>query len=171
MMDTEPNKVSIVVTGLAWMGGGIRSVESAIEDMLTNASDEIQVAAYMITGGAGEFLRLVQNCLYRGVRVTMIVNRLETQPEEIRAVIKDMARQFHHFVLLDFNPKDEQEYLHAKIMVADRSTALVGSPNLSWRGLVVNHELAVVITGPAAAKIAGLLDSLGRDPRTSVVKV
>lgn len=171
MTDTEANKVSIVVTGLAWMGGGIRSVESAIEDMLTNASDEIQVAAYMITRGAREFLRLVQNCLYRGVRVTMIVNRLETQPEEIRAVIKDMTRQFHHFILLDFNPKDEQEYLHAKIMVADRSTALVGSPNLSWRGLVLNHELAVVITGPSAAKIAGLLDTLGRDPRISAVEV
>lgn len=171
MTDTEANKVSIVVTGLAWMGGGIRSVESTIEDMLTNASDEIQVAAYMITGGAGEFLRLVQDCLHRGVRVTLIVNRLATQPEEIRTVIKDMARRFHHFVLLDFHPKDEQEYLHAKIMVADRSTALVGSPNLSWRGLVLNHELAVVITGPAAAKIGSLLDALGRDPRTSVVKV
>ena len=170
MMDTEQNKVTIVVTGLAWMGGGIRSVESAIEDMLTNASDEIQVASYMITGGAGEFLRLVQNCLHRGVRVTIIVNRFETQPEEIRATIRDMIQRFHHFVLLDFNPKDEQEYLHAKIMVADRSTALVGSPNLTWRGLVLNHELAVVITGPAASKIAGLLDSLERDPRTSVVK-
>ena len=171
MTDTEANKVSIVVTGLAWMGRGIRSVESAIEDMLTNASDEIQVAAYMITGGAKEFLQLIQNCLYRGVRVTLIANRLATQPKEIRDQIKDMTQRFHHFIVLDFNPKDEKEDLHAKIVVVDRSTALVGSPNLSWRGLVLNHELAVVITGPTAAKIASLLDTLGRDPRTSVVEV
>jgi len=171
MTHAGANRVTIVVTGLAWMGRGIRSVESAIEDMLTNASDEIQVAAYMITGGAKEFLQLLQNCLCRGVRVTLIVNRLATQPKEIQAVIKDMTQRFHHFILLDFNPKRAEEYLHAKIVVVDRSTALVGSPNLSWGGLVLNHELAVVITGPAAAKIGSLLDALGRDPRTSVVEV
>lgn len=169
MNHTCVNKVSIVVTGLAWMGRGTRSVESAIEDMLTKASEEIQVAAYMITEGANEFLQLVQNCLYRGVRVTLIVNKLATQPNKIQAVIKDMTHRFQHFVVLDFNPKSAKENLHAKIVVVDRSTALVGSPNLTWRGLVLNHELAVVITGPTAAKIASLVDELGRDPRTSAV--
>jgi len=171
MTEQEMNKVGIVVTGLAWMGRGTRSVQSAIENMLTNASDEIQIAAYMITRGAKELLKLIQNSLYRGVRVTLIVNRLATQPKEIQAQIKDMTQQFQHFILLDFNPKKAEEDLHAKIVVVDRSTALVGSPNLSWRGLVLNHELAVVITGPAAAKIGSLLDALGRDTRTSVVKV
>lgn len=167
----EANNVSIVVTGLAWMGHGIRSVESAIEDMLINASDEIQVAAYMITQGAKDFLQLIQNCLYRGVRVTLIVNRLATQPKEIQAQIKNMSKRFRHFILLDFNPRKADEDLHAKIVVVDRSIALVGSPNLSWKGLVLNHELAVVIIGPAAAKIGSLLDALGRDPRTTMVEV
>jgi len=152
------------------MGGGIRSVESAIEDMLTKASDEIQVAAYLITKGAIEFLRLIQGCLYRGVRVTLIINRFATQPKEIQTEIRDLAQRFRHFTLLDFDPERADEDLHAKIVVVDRSTALVGSPNLSWRGLVLNHELAVVITGPSAVRIARLLDALAADSRTSVVE-
>jgi len=170
MTQTEINKVTVVVTGLAWMGRGIRSIDSTIEEMLTNASDEIQVAAYMITKGAEGFIKLMSHCLSRGVRVTFIVNRFRNQPKEIQHVIVQLARQFPHFNLLEFDPKDENEDLHAKLMVVDRSKALVGSPNLSWKGLIFNHELAVIVEGPAAARIGNLIDILAKDSRSRAVK-
>jgi cardiolipin synthase len=170
MTQTEINKVTVVVTGLAWMGRGIRSIDSTIEEMLTHASDEIQVAAYMITKGAEDFIRLISQCLSRGVRVTFIVNRFRNQPKEIQSIIAQLRRRFPHFNLLEFHPKDENEDLHAKLIVVDRSKALVGSPNLSWKGLVLNHELAVIVVGPAASRIGNLIDILAKDSRTKPIK-
>lgn len=170
MTQREVNTVSVVVTGLAWMGRGTRSITSTIEEMLTSALDEIQVAAYMITRGAEDFIKLVDHCLSRGVRVTLIVNRFRKQPKEIQNIVVQLVRRFPHFNLLEFDPTDQSEDLHAKLIVVDRSKALVGSPNLSWKGFVLNHELAVIIEGPAAARIGNLLDTLAKDSRTKVIK-
>lgn len=171
MTQVNSDKVTIVVTGLSWMGHGIRSIESTIEEMLTNASDEIQIAAYMITKGGEDFIKLIKHCLSRGVKVTLIVNRFGKQPLEIQNLIAQLANLFPHFTLLEFNPKDENEDLHAKLIVVDRSKALVGSSNLSWKGLTLNHELAVVIEGPKAAKVGNLIDVLANDSRTRSVKL
>lgn len=170
MIGGDPNNVNIVVTGLAWMGHGVGSVESAIERMLTDASNEIQVATYMVTQGADEFLQLIRDCLSRGIQVTLILNRFSEQPERIRNRIEQMAQTFGHFFTFDFNPRKKRGDLHAKIIVVDRSIALVGSPNLSWGGLVTNHELAFLVEGPAASTVARLLDILVKDSRTRAVK-
>lgn len=165
------NKVTIVVTGLAWMERGIRSTYSIVEDMLANASDEIQVATYMITEGAMDFIQLLTNCLNKGVRVTLVVNRFSKQPQKIQTAISQLARDFLHFDLFEFCPKDKMEDLHAKLIVVDRSKALVGSSNLSWKGLIMNHELAVLVEGPVAARIGRLVDALAKDTRTRPVKL
>jgi cardiolipin synthase len=169
MTKTNFANITIVVTGLAWMGHGIRSIDSTIEEMLTEASDEIQVATYTITKGAKGFIQLLSDCLNRGVRVTLILNRFGEQPRETQTAVAQLARQFPHFRLFEFNPEDKMEDLHAKLVVVDRSIALVGSSNLSWKGLTLNHELALLIKGPAAAKVGNLIDILGKDTRTTSV--
>ena len=67
--------------------------------------------------------------------------------------------------VLDFSSPDPEEDLHAKVVVADRTRALVGSANLSRHGLIINHELAVVIEGPPAGEVARTIDLLMRDRR------
>lgn len=165
MTSKNIDKVTIAVTGLAWMGHGIGSVYTTIEELLTSACDEIQIAAYGITPGAKEFLELIAACLSKGLIVTLIVNKFGKQPKEIQKMIGELARRYPHFNLFGFQPKERNEDLHAKLIVVDRSRALIGSPNLTWRGLVSNHELAVVVDGPAAGTVAGLLDMLARDSR------
>jgi len=169
MTKIDFNNLTVVVTGLAWMGHGIRSIDSTIEEILTEASDEIQVAAYMITEGGKDFIRILSDCLNRGVRATLILNRFREQPKETQTAIAQLVRQFPHFRLFEFDPKDNMEDLHAKLIVVDRSIALVGSSNLSWKGLILNHELAVLIKGPAAAKVGDLIDVLTKDTRTKPV--
>lgn len=55
---------------------------------------------------------------------------------------------------------DEQIDLHAKLVVIDRQKAIVGSSNLSRRGLLTNYELALVVEGMAVAEIANVVDRL-----------
>lgn len=168
---TDPNieKTEIVVTGLAWMGHGIRSIDSTIEGILEEATDEVQVAAYMITESAKKFIQLISNCLCRGVKVTLILNRYDTQPKKIRKEISELVNDFAHFKVFNFNPKNKFEDLHAKLIVIDRHKALVGSSNISWKGLILNHELAILLEGPTAKNVGSLIDVLTKDSRTEPI--
>ncbi len=169
MSHTKADKVTIAVTGLAWMGHGIRSINSILEEMLPQTNDEIQIVAYRITRGATGFLDIVTACLSRGIKVNIVVNRFDKQPIEIKKRLLKLASQFRHFELFDFSPENINEDLHAKLIVLDRSSALIGSSNITWRGLVLNHELGVIVEGQSASKIGSLIDSLTRDSRTKRV--
>jgi phosphatidylserine/phosphatidylglycerophosphate/cardiolipin synthase-like enzyme len=164
--DTE---VSVAATGTAWVGSGVGSVNTAIEQLLEKTENEIQIVVYDVTGGADEFLRLLRTLLARGVQCTMVVNRFTEKPAEIQEGLRKMSVRFPQFQLFSFDPPSELEDLHAKIIIRDRREALVGSANLTWKGLVHNHELAVVVSGPPASTLAGLIDSLIRDQRAGRV--
>ena len=161
--------LAIAVTGTAWMGGGVGSVQSAIEELFDKADCEIQIAVYEMTAGATKFLNRLRVCLARGIRVTMIINRYEDKPPPIRKRLEFLAKRFPHFEILNFQPENEMEDLHAKIIIVDRNRALVGSANLTWKGLVGNHELAVIVYGPVASKIGELFDRLSQDHRITRV--
>lgn len=157
--------VSVVATGTAWVGSGVGSVNTAIENMLRKATTEVQIAVYDMTGGADEFLVMVRGLLARGIPVTLVVNRFDKKGTRLKDGLNGLAARYRHFGLYDFAPRDEMEDLHAKVVVRDRAEALIGSANLTWRGMVLNHELAVIVSGTAASTVARLIDDLARDPR------
>lgn len=152
-------KVQVVVSGLGWMGSGIGSIESAIEDLLKNAQDEILLTAYSI-GKADPIFDLLESALARGVRVRMVVNRLSEQHGSIQHRLQHLQKKYSHFYLHSFQPGGDRGDLHAKILVVDRKSALVGSSNLSYNGMVLNHELAVLLDEEAACQIAKGIDML-----------
>jgi phosphatidylserine/phosphatidylglycerophosphate/cardiolipin synthase-like enzyme len=162
----QENSLSIAVSGTAWMGGGVSSVQFAIEELLTNAESEVLIAIYEITETNRGFIDLLRTCLARGIRVTLIINRYMDKSPIVRNKLETLKVKFPYFDIFDFRPERRAEDLHAKIMVVDRQHALVGSANLTWKGLVGNHELAVLVSGRTASKIGSLLDKLFRDSRT-----
>ncbi|MEJ5347018.1 MAG: phospholipase D family protein, partial [Chloroflexus sp.] len=72
----------------------------------------------------------------------------------------ELQKKYRHFQLYPFNPGNERGDLHAKVLVVDRKRALVGSSNLSYNGLILNHEMAVLIDGQEAATIGVAIDRL-----------
>jgi len=59
----------------------------------------------------------------------------------------------------------EQRYTHAKLVIADGTTALLGSTNWSWMSVNKNNEADVLITDPALAGFyADVADALWDDP-------
>ncbi len=154
------SNAQIVVSGLAWMGSGIGSIESAIEDLLKSAEDEILLTAYSI-GNADHIFDLLESALARGVIVRMAVNRLSEQNGSVQNRLKYLQSKYPHFYLHSFQPDGERGDLHAKVLVVDRKSALVGSSNLSFNGMVLNHELAVVLQDPeSASQTAKAIDRL-----------
>ena len=80
----------------------------------------------------------------------MVVNRFANQRESVRKSLLELARKYNTFVIKSFNPQDKREDLHAKLIVIDHSAALVGSANLSFKGMVANHEVMVKMSGKMA---------------------
>jgi phosphatidylserine/phosphatidylglycerophosphate/cardiolipin synthase-like enzyme len=119
------------------------------------------MSAYSMTSGSGRVLEALERALATGVRCTILVNKFDEQQASIQSFLLRLASEYPgHACVYDIPSDNGADGLHAKIMVADRAVALVGSANLSARGLVTAHELAVVIRGHSAEIIASVVDRL-----------
>lgn len=153
------SEVRVLVSGLAWMGSGMGSIEAAIEELLGTAQREILLTAYTI-GQADYIFALLEMALIRGVEVRMVVNCLNEQHSSVQKQLKNLRDKYPHFYLYSFEGREEQSNLHAKVLITDRQKALVGSSNLSYRGMVVNHEMAVLVSGKEATEAGMVIDRL-----------
>lgn len=160
----------VVVSGSAWMGSGLGSIESALYRLFTQANDEITIVAYAISSATPLLFQQLAAALQRGIRVRSLVNRFALQPPSVQQHFQNLHQSFPHLLrLYSFTPQSDEADLHAKIVLVDRYYALVGSANLSLRGLMDNHELGVVIEGAGAADIARAVDLLFASPYVSPI--
>jgi len=151
--------VNVVVTGIDWMGGGVGSIESAMRQLFQDAKQEILLTVYAVTSGADMLFEWLEMALSRGVDIKMIVNRLNEQTPVVNSKLHYLDSTYPHFHLYDFTSVEYVD-LHAKLIVIDRQKAMVGSSNLSKRGLLTNYELALTVEGIAATEIASVVDRL-----------
>lgn len=160
----------VVVTGLSWMGSGIGSIESAIDELFDEATSEIILAIHTIGTGADLIYQWIESALVRGVQVTLVIDYLGEQPRDVVTRLHLLKGKYLHFSLLDFQGKEESA-LHAKTIVVDHRLALVGSSNISRRGLLTNHEIAVITDGEIAADVGRAMDALIASPYVRHVNV
>lgn len=153
------NGVTVAVTGLAWMGSGIGSIETSMESLFRESRQEILITAYAVSNAADMILNWMEGSLSRGVLIRFAINKLNEQPQGVARRLNELNQIFPHFHLYTFQG-DGDEDLHAKVIVADRNSAIVGSSNLSRRGLHTNHELALIVKGQGAQAVAEALDKL-----------
>jgi cardiolipin synthase len=140
-----------------------------MEDTLLKANEEILIAAYSLSESSFDLIEVLRTALQKGVRVIMVINRFEEQPSTIRKKLQELNEAFEYMIINNFSPEDKREDLHAKIVVADYSKALIGSANITWKGLVSNHEIMLSIAGPSAWKMGKLIVDLSRNPNSRVV--
>lgn len=163
-MIKKENNIDIIVTGLNWMKFGTRSIRAILEDMILSSTDEIQIVIYVISTGGNEFIDILADSLYKGIKVVLIINSLYSNDKEILEKLIKLSKLFNNFYLLNWDAA-ENEILHAKVIVVDRKIAFIGSSNLTWGGLTRNYEIGVKLEGPIVNKISELIDILGKDKK------
>jgi len=157
------DRVSVVTTGLGWLGGGTGAIERALIQLIERAQRELILAVYAMSTGPARVWEALERAADGGISCTLVVDRFSSQNVVTRERLRALrARHSSTFRLLDFVGEAESDHLHAKIVVADRRWALVGSANLTVHGMLLAHELAVVIDGPSAEQIAARVEMLGR---------
>lgn len=155
------DQVSIAVTGTGWLGAGAPAVERVLAELIASAQQEIMLTAYSITPGSDRIWAEFQRALATGIRVAVVIDRLEKQHPDSRSLLHQLLTTYpDSFSLYDFAEDDVSTGLHAKVVVIDRRVALVGSANLSLRGMVSAHEMAAIVRGPTADRIAERVDAL-----------
>ena len=167
----KDESIRVVVSGSAWMGSGLGSIESALYRLFAQANDEVIVVAYAISSATTMLFQQLAELLQRGIRVRLLINRFPSQPPGAQQHLRELYQHFSHLLqIISFTPRSDEADLHAKLVVVDRRYALVGSANLSLRGLMDNHELGVVIEGAGAAEIARAVDLLLASPYAAPVR-
>lgn len=152
---------SISVTGDFWLGTkNIDSILNTLRTVLCDAEHSVKMTAYSLTYST-EFFDLLESVLKKEFPVTLIINRYENEDfDGVRSLVSRLMKKYPNFVVKTFNP-DEGD-LHAKIVVIDHQLencqALIGSANLSWRGIAKNHELLIKLTGDSAETVGDLFD-------------
>ena len=150
--------IEVLATGQKFLKHGLRGTGPVIEDLISGATDEIHMLAYIVTPHAKHVLDLLEAALERGVRITIVANRLTGQSPAVVSRFKRLSKAYRYFHVADFDmPKGE---LHAKVIVADRKRAVVGSANFSFGGMTKNYEIGVRLEGREAWKLSKLIDSL-----------
>ena len=164
------NYIRVVVSGSSWMGNGFGSIESALHDIFTLADDEVIIVAFTVSGAIQAFFQEIVQLLEHSVRIRMLINRYDEQHESERATLSKLQQRYPGlFRLFSFVPDQQEADLHAKIILVDRRYALVGSANLSLRGLMDNHELALWVEGDALADITRAVDLLFKSAQTVAI--
>ena len=157
---------TILATKTDMIGGGVRGTGPAIRELIEEAKDEIHILAYSMTEEAVSFIRLLESGLDRGLRVVLVINRLGGQNGRVAAILHSMNRRYGRFTLGDFDDPDGWD-LHAKVLVQDRRAAVIGSANISWRGMEKNIEIGILVRDGSAWRLSSIIDDLAARTRVA----
>jgi len=154
----DKTKIDILATGNLLVGKGIRSIETVTMELMKEAKKEVRIATFSLGPGSKDIIKIIDDTLSRGVTIFLVINHMEEQPKNIVSELNKLKKQYPHFKLFDFN--QEGERLHAKVMVFDGKKAIIGSANLTWRAMVKNHEMGVLIEGDTVQSILRAVTNL-----------
>ena len=172
-MPSDP-AIELGVSGRFWIGKHktMKNFDMVIKT-LKSAKSEIRITTYslgMLRNGneLDKIFRILIDKSNSGVPVQIIVNRLEAQLKKNKTVREKMEvlKSMPDATVLSFRPSDKRDIsdLHAKIFTVDGETAILGSANLSFRGMFDNHEIMVKISGKKfVAQINQLIDELAEN--------
>lgn len=136
----SPESQTTVLVG-AW--------QRTFEDVLASASERMTLCAPYITEHAADIVRAVRNKTNNGELSVLVLTDLS--PIAICTGATDPAAIAGLRSVFPASRSVHLPRLHAKVYVANRARAIVTSGNLTYGGLVCNHECGLLIDDPVSA--------------------
>ena len=139
-------------------GPGLRTTGGVAREVIAAATSELLVVGYSVTvdasrtGLAAQTVDEISAAGRRGVVVTAVLHRNPARNREALLSSWPGDRPSPAVFTWPQQP-DQMAALHAKLLVADRSDALVTSANLTYHGFAGNIEMGIRVTGTPAAQI------------------
>jgi phosphatidylserine/phosphatidylglycerophosphate/cardiolipin synthase-like enzyme len=144
-----------------------RSLQEAAVHMIDAAQEDIIICSpFLDRVGIGSLLAELRAAAYRGVALTIITTtsaQHQASSEEALALLeRELANAPHtrRIHTITYNP-EQPGIPHAKLILADRTVALISSANLTRAGLRENLEVGVRLEGDAVADLLRVLQDIG----------
>ena len=134
----RPRPAQVVVSGPMSASLPARLTSGIALDVIRSADTSLLIASFA-AHGARDVVTEIGRAIGRGVRVDLLLEE-STQASAAFASLPDEVHVWHRV--------GASGVLHAKLVAADRHTALLGSANLTDRALSDNVELGVVLRDP-----------------------
>lgn len=136
---------------------------SAFLELIGSAKHELLLMSPFIqSNGFRQLEDQIYLALSRNVRVIIIGHELNDLASHQSQALKRLRREaeVRQAQLSAFAATPEAGLLHAKLAVADRERAILGSANMTGPGLTLNFEAGVLLPNPAATEIAAVFHTL-----------
>ncbi|MCX4882176.1 DISARM system phospholipase D-like protein DrmC [Streptomyces sp. NBC_00847] len=134
----RPRPAQVSVSGPMNASMPARLTSGVAVEVIRSAKTSLLIASFA-AHGARNVVTEIGRAVDRGVRVDLLLEE-STQASVAFAALPDDVHVWHRV--------ESSGVLHAKLIAADRHTALLGSANLTDRALSDNIELGVVLRDP-----------------------
>jgi hypothetical protein len=134
----------------------------------------VQISTFSLGHGneeVKEFFNSIRKLLLDEKKVLLIVNDNEDKQSPTctgfaktkMKELKKLRKEKFEYHLFKSNSTHAGKYLHAKLVVVDRTIALVGSANISKRALSSNYEIMLKVSGKeVCSRLSLMLDNLAK---------
>lgn len=151
----------------------LRSYATAAEEVIGGAQRAVVlVSPFLEPRGVGKLLGACIHAVHRGVSLSLVTHTADdvaslaaVSLEELRREAKGMPGLLRVFS----TPPDAGVLLHSKIVLADDAFLIVGSANITGRGLGDNLETGVLLTGRYIAEVLTVVNALIGSPLVTEV--
>jgi phosphatidylserine/phosphatidylglycerophosphate/cardiolipin synthase-like enzyme len=152
--------VSLVWTGPPTDALGLRSTRSVLNTLVANATESLVLVSFA-TYNVADLTAELAKAISRSVDVTLILETpddpggpLDLDPPHPFASLRGTARFYRWPAEMREASFAAAANLHAKCVIADRSSAFITSANLTSAGINDNIELGVLLeAGPLPARL------------------
>ena len=163
----------VVWTGPKVEGSFLRATKEVVRELLRGARAELLVVGYWIAArddGEGiieELIASLSDAVIRGVTVRVVMDeRVRSDGRDNGGILRSawpIGVVLPRLLTWRLSAVDQHLKLHAKVLVVDRTDALVTSANLTSYAMDRNMEMGVRIIGRPAADIAQHFDLLAAE--------
>lgn len=166
---TKPPRPSVLeqkLSALGWRTADLEATEHAFHSMVRSAKRRVVVMTPFFDSTGASWLKELLSYVAPGVERTLILRSLDDSSRRdypngfdvIAPWLKAQGARVFNYSL----PRTDggRETFHAKAVLCDRTTAYLGSSNVTAASLEHSMEMGVVLEGRAAAGVADVLDAV-----------
>jgi phosphatidylserine/phosphatidylglycerophosphate/cardiolipin synthase-like enzyme len=143
---------------------GERTYLQAAKSIIDSAKNAIWIVSPFVEAyGVGRLIGVISAALGRGVSVTIVADEVGAVTALAAKALEELRREaaYASGALAIYSVETNGRLLvHSKIILADAESVLIGSANLTDRGLASNLEAGVLLRGPEVADVLHKLRQL-----------
>ena len=162
----RPSTLQMHLDALGWRTADLEPTDRAFQGMIRLAQRRVVVMTPFFDARGATWLKALLSCAVSGVDRVLILRSLEDSSRKdypvgfdvITSWLMEEKVKVFNYSIAKFN--GARETFHAKVVLADRNIAYLGSSNMTASSLEHSMEMGVVLQGRAAAAVAEAVDAV-----------